>query len=141
MKEPIQNTSAQFVGKDLKDAPEPFKTALAIDNYLVNWMEQKKIHTFYCSDYGKVEGEWFFTDVVSDTSDTTKPYKRGQVILIREEYNPIVSLVGIPFMVQTLNITPVEEVPKIVSFPEGSIPDHLRSVIIPEVKKEVSTGE
>jgi hypothetical protein len=111
MKESIQKTSADIQTKQLKEGDEPFVSALKRRKYEIVWMEQKKSHTFYCSDYrasseydvppgaggiGVMTGEWLFTDVIMDTS---KRDAEGRATLVRMTYHPQISLVNIPFMV------------------------------------------
>jgi hypothetical protein len=114
MKEPIQDIHVDYIGEKtadfpepLKNAPEIFRIAFAEARYMVNWMEQKNTHTFYCSDceYGEYR-EGNFLDVVQDTSNFSQPYKQGVMILARQSYSPVVSLVGLPFMVETLKYLP-----------------------------------
>lgn len=121
MKEPIQNTSAEIKTTQITEKDEPFVSALKERKYEIVWMEQKKSHTFYCSDfragsrqckimmdvstpkesvasgyYTSPAGEWIFYDVIMDTS---KRDAEGRATLVRMTYHPQISLVNIPFMV------------------------------------------
>ena len=88
----FQNQWEAEPNEDLK-IPEAYIRGL---KYEIVVFTKRRDFTFRCRDYQETEGTWCFEGVIIDTS---KKDDKGETLLKRLTYHPVISLVNVGFMV------------------------------------------